>query len=428
MTIDAVTGLITWPTSPAYGGTTNTVHIIVSDSSQPPLSATGVVSVAVIQLVSPPVLAPIGNYIISEGTLLIITNTAVDNNLPPRPLVFSLGAGAPKNAIIDPATGVFQWRPTAAQAPSTNIISVIVTDNGVPPLSATRQFKVVVRPVSFEFLLSLGSTNTLVGRDASVSVALQSSLPLTNITAIVQVPASSLTNLTLLGASPEVLSTLLQPLGANLYSIKLVLNPALSLGNQRILAQLGFLASPQTHSTIVPLVVAQLSGTQTDGSAAAKPGTANGRVFVIGKEPLLDAWLGTNFSRKLTLYGNPGSSYELDFTTNLPGGNWQFGWHSPMTNTFAAFDADGALPQVFYRAVEFSADPPILELNSYAPTNLVLLLYGQKGANYMMMTGTNLADTTSWTPLVGFTLTNSFQFISAGGETNQQQFFRAKRR
>jgi subtilase family serine protease len=427
MTIDAITGLITWPTSPAYGGTTNTVHVIVSDNGQPPLSATGVVSVAVLQLVSPPVLAPIGNYTISEGTLLIVTNTAVDNNLPPRPLVFSLGAGAPKNAIIDPAAGVFQWRPSAAQAPSTNIISVIVTDNGVPTLSATQQFKVVVSPVRFEFVLSLGSTNVLVGRTASVPVVLQSSLPLTNITAIVQAPASSVTNLTLLGASPEVLSTLLQPLGTNLYSINLALNPALSPGNLRILAQLGFLAPLQTHSAIAPLALPQLTGTQADGSAAAKPGTGNGRVFVIGREPLLDAWFGTDFSRKLALYGNPGSSYELDFTTNLLGGNWQFGWRLPMTNTFEAFDANGALPQVYYRAVEFSADPPILELNSYAPTNLVLRLYGQNGTNYMIMTGTNLADTSSWTPVVGFTLTNSFQFINAAGATNQQQYFRAKR-
>jgi hypothetical protein len=77
--------------------------------------------------------------------------------------------------------------------------------------------------------------------------------------------------------------------------------------------------------------------------------------------------------------------------------------------------------------VEFSADPPILELNSYAPTNLVLLLYGQNGTNYMTTTGTNLANTTSWTPLVGFTLTNSFQFINAGGVTNRQQYFQAKR-
>jgi hypothetical protein len=250
---------------------------------------------------------------------------------------------------------------------------------------------------------------------------------LTNITAIVQAPASSVTNLTLLGASPEVLSTLLQPLGTNLYSINLALNPALSPGNLRILAQLGFLAPLQTHSAIAPLALPQLTGTQADGSAAAKPGTGNGRVFVIGREPLLDAWFGTDFSRKLALYGNPGSSYELDFTTNLLGGNWQFGWRLPMTNTFEAFDANGALPQVYYRAVEFSADPPILELNSYAPTNLVLRLYGQNGTNYMIMTGTNLADTSSWTPVVGFTLTNSFQFINAAGATNQQQYFRAKR-
>jgi hypothetical protein len=233
--------------------------------------------------------------------------------------------------------------------------------------------------------------------------------------------------LTLLGASPEVLSTLLRPLGANLYSLNLVLNPALSPGNQRILAQLGFLSMPQTHSVIVPLGLSQLSGTQSDGSAAAKPGTLNGRVFVIGKEPLLDAWLEPDFSRKLTVYGKPGSSYEIDFTTNLLGGHWQYGWHWPMTNTFMAFDANDALRQVFYRAEEFSANPPILELNSRTPTNVVLLMYGQNGTNYVIMTGTNLAGTASWTPLVGFTLTNSFQFISAGAETNKQQFFRAKR-
>src|ERR1039458_1592556 len=107
---------------------------------------------------------------------------------------------------------------------------------------------------------------------------------LTNITAIVQVPGPSLTNLTLLGVSPEILSTLLQPLGANQYSINLVLNPALSPGNLRTLAQLGFLASPQTHSAIVDLGLPQLSGTEADGSAAPKPGTANGRVFVIDRK------------------------------------------------------------------------------------------------------------------------------------------------
>jgi hypothetical protein len=81
---------------------------------------------------------------------------------------------------------------------------------------------------------------------------------------------------------------------------------------------------------------------------------------------------------------------------------------------------------VFYRALEFSANPPILELNSSSPSNLVLLLYGQNGTNYSIITGTNLAANTDWSSLVGFTLTNSFQFINTGAATNHMQFFRAK--
>jgi hypothetical protein len=427
MTIDPNSGLLTWPTSPAFGATTNYISIIVSDNQQPSLTATGVVTVTVVKLISPPILAPIPNYKITEGTLLTVTNSAIETNIPPRTLTFSLGAGAPTNATINPVTGLFQWRPTIAQAPSTNNIVIIVADDGVPPLSATQQFTVVVRAAAFEFLLGLGSTNVLVGTAASVPVTLQSSLSLTNITAIMQVPASGLTNWTLLAASPEIASTLLQQMGTNQYSITLTLNPALSPGDSRTLAQLAFLSGSQAHSAFVPLNLTSLSGVQSDGSIAPKPGKANGRVVVIARESLLEAWLAANSKRKLTLYGIPGASYELDYATNLLSPNWQFGWRQPLTNLSTVFDVNDFLPQVFYRAVEFSANPPILELNSSAPSNVVLLLYGQSGTNYSIMTGTNLANTADWSPLVGFTLTNSFQLISTGAATNQMQFFRAKK-
>jgi hypothetical protein len=82
---------------------------------------------------------------------------------------------------------------------------------------------------------------------------------------------------------------------------------------------------------------------------------------------------------------------------------------------------------IFYRAAEFFADPPILELNSSAPTNLVLLVYGQKGSNYVIVTGTNLTAPNNWGSMAGFTMTNSFQFIGAGTASNHMKFFRAER-
>jgi hypothetical protein len=438
--VNPSSGQITWVTSPTFAGTTNLISVIATDNGQPPLSATGTVAVVVQQNINPPTLAPIPNYSIYEAQLLTVTNSATDNNLPPKPLTFSLGQGAPTNATINPVTGVFQWRPTADQASgssgtgtnliswdsTTNLISVIVMDNSAPPLSATQQFTVVVTAVSYEYALSLGTTNLLVGETSSVPVTLNTTLPLTNITTFVQAPSALLTNLTLLSVSPEILSTILQPLGTNQYVVSLALNPALSPGISRTLAQLGFKAVLQTNSAIVPLGLSQLSAVQTDGQFAPKPGAFGGRVYIIGSQPLLDAWLGTNADRMLTIYGNPGASYQIAYNTNLLGTNWLTAWRVPMTNQYAVFSADQKSPLIFYRARDFSANPPILELGSSGPTNIELLVYGQKGSNYMVMVGTNLSHTSEWTPMAGFTMTNSFQFINTGGTTNPVMFFRAE--
>src|SRR5205807_6622681 len=67
---------------------------------------------------------------------------ATDTDQPPQTLTFSLGAGAPTGASIDPTSGRFAWRPITA--PSTNIVRLVVTDNGKPSLSATQTVIVTV--------------------------------------------------------------------------------------------------------------------------------------------------------------------------------------------------------------------------------------------------------------------------------------------
>jgi Fibronectin type III domain len=293
-------------------------------------------------------LAPIADCTNYEAMLLTITNSATDNNLPPRALTFSLGAGAPANATIDPITGVFQWRPTAVQAPGTNFITVIVTDNGTPPLSATRQFKVVVFSVGYEFLLGAGRASLFPGAASSVALTLTSQLSLTNLTAVFQASTNSLANLALAPVSPEVIAASLQPLGASRYGLSFALNPALSPGNTRTLAQLSFQAASTTHSAIVPLVVSQLSGLLTGDQPAAKPASVNGRVIIIGREPVLDAWLATNSRPMLTIYANPGSNCEVVFSTNLAFTNWQSAGNVLITNPQQDFDVNSTAPQIFY--------------------------------------------------------------------------------
>ena len=66
--------------------------------------------------------------------------SGIDTPRPPPP---SFG-----DAPLDPLTGVLTWTPTEAQGPSTTVITVQVTDNGTPPLSASRTFTVNVAEVN----------------------------------------------------------------------------------------------------------------------------------------------------------------------------------------------------------------------------------------------------------------------------------------
>jgi hypothetical protein len=181
-------------------------------------------------------------------------------------------------------------------------------------------------------------------------------------------------------------------------------------------------------SAFVPLTIVNIQGTKSDGSRVGNTFGIGGQVVMIGSQPLLQSWLGSNSQRMLTIYGNPGASYQTWFNTNLLTTNWLAGWRIPQTNLSQVYEADEQFPQVFYRAMQFSADPPIIQLKSLAKSNVTLLIYGLGGTNYVVQATTNLNPTNTWFTAANFTLTNSFQFIDAGGRTNNAMFFRAKRR
>jgi probable HAF family extracellular repeat protein len=75
-----------------------------------------------------PYLRAIGNQTVTAGEPLTLTTTAEDLDFPVQSLTFSL-QGAPAGASIDPATGVFTWTPTLAQAPATYTFDMVVTDS-----------------------------------------------------------------------------------------------------------------------------------------------------------------------------------------------------------------------------------------------------------------------------------------------------------
>jgi len=79
--------------------------------------------------------------LVYPGQTLTVFASASDNDAG-QTLRFSLGQGAPPGAAIDAVSGQFTWTPSTG--PSTNPVTIIVTDDGTPNLSASQTFSVVV--------------------------------------------------------------------------------------------------------------------------------------------------------------------------------------------------------------------------------------------------------------------------------------------
>jgi glucuronoarabinoxylan endo-1,4-beta-xylanase len=95
---------------------------------------------------APPIFAGIGDQTINPGITLAVTNSAADTNVPMPALTYALLIG-PTNATLNATNGVFTWRPLLSQANSVNEISVQAAVSGVPALSATNSFEIIVNPV-----------------------------------------------------------------------------------------------------------------------------------------------------------------------------------------------------------------------------------------------------------------------------------------
>jgi len=147
MTIVGGTGAISWTPTEAQGPSTNVIEVIVTDNGVPPLSTTNAFTVTVREVNEAPALTVPGDQIIDELTSLNVTNTATDADLPANTLTFTLG-NHPTGLTIAPDTGIISWTPTEAQGPSSNLVEVIVTDDGSPVLSATNTFSIIVNEVN----------------------------------------------------------------------------------------------------------------------------------------------------------------------------------------------------------------------------------------------------------------------------------------
>jgi hypothetical protein len=112
--------------------------------------------------VSYPVLAPVTSQTILAGGTLTVFNSASDLDAPPLTLTYGL-TNAPAGAAIDSNSGVFTWRPAIAQSPSTQNVSVVVSDNNQPALTVTQSFQTTVLQPAMPALTAASIANGQFG-------------------------------------------------------------------------------------------------------------------------------------------------------------------------------------------------------------------------------------------------------------------------
>jgi PKD repeat protein len=146
-TIQGATGAFSWTPTEAQGPGSYPITVRVTNDHSPPVSDAETITVTVREVNTAPILDPIGNKAVAVGSTLAFTATAMDADIPPNTLCFSIDTGAPPGATIGCGTGAFTWTPSSGQIGSF-VLTVRVTDDGVPPLSDSETITVAVGPVS----------------------------------------------------------------------------------------------------------------------------------------------------------------------------------------------------------------------------------------------------------------------------------------
>ncbi|MGN6642000.1 MAG: polysaccharide lyase family 8 super-sandwich domain-containing protein, partial [Verrucomicrobiota bacterium] len=112
---------------------------------------------------SAPALAAIANRTVVAGSAMIVTNVASDTGSNPQSIRYALAA-APSGATIDPGSGVIQWVPGTNLIGTSNLFTVVVTENGW----------VTNLPAQADAFVKNGSPTTSFGTDPTLEVKLGS--------------------------------------------------------------------------------------------------------------------------------------------------------------------------------------------------------------------------------------------------------------
>jgi hypothetical protein len=269
-------------------------------------------------------------------------------NLTGDQLSFSLTCDAPAGADIDATNGVFSWSPGLDYASTTNVVTVLVTDSSNPGSSYSETLLITV---SDYLELGLGSAVVQTSQSGSLPLIVTASDTLTNLETFLAWPADRLGTPTLSLLPPAVGGSVQAQNGGLVVDLKFP--PGQTFPVATTVAQLNFQALPGQSSAFLNINANSLAGTKTDASGFSNVGAQPGEVVVVGNNPLMRCQSVAGVGRTLTLFGNPGANYQLQYTTNLvPPVVWQPVASHQQGNVTDSVTVDDSQPVIFYQLLQ----------------------------------------------------------------------------
>lgn len=280
-----------------------------------------------------------------SGTILLKTLPPVLNH---DSLAFSLAAGAPTGASINPTNGVFTWTPSLSDANSVNRLTVIISDLTNPGASTQTAIQIAI---SDYLNTALTSVPVLAGQSASLPLTVVTSDPVTNMVFNLSWPGNLLATPTLKSLPSKTTGTI-QNQGANLVIRFSSTGGGFPAGTNQ-LAVLNFRAASGQASAFLNLPSYGLAAQKNNGSSFARVVPGVGQVVVVGTTPMLQPVSPAGPGRRLAIYANPGKHYQLQYRTSLSTtGSWQLLQAYQPTNVLQTLQLDSVNPVVFYRLVQ----------------------------------------------------------------------------
>ena len=358
----------------------------------------------------------------TSGQIVTLTHPSAS-----YPLAAVVGDGASGNQVVFNVNDLFSLVTHAHLTPmgAQQFTGTVLSANGSGANRAfalffTADFTVAqgtLATFGTEFLaLTVGSTNLLAGESGQVPIDFNSSAGVVSLDLALQIPAGHLTNLSLRNLAAEIdpASVSITPNTGATCLVHLATQTGQSLLGVKQLGQLAFTSLSNAPSAFVPLTVAGLAAAKADLLLVTNLFAQSGRIAVVAQAPLLEETVLGDGTRQLTLYGQPWSSYQIDFSSdpNNPGG-WQSWFHFPVTNRVTFLGTrSGDQGGASYRAVDFKPDPPVLDAFLSGNQGHGLLVYGLPGSQYTLRSAPNLSGGVIWNPVQTYTLTNSFLYLS----------------